>query len=363
MKLAILSTLLLSLASTSNGAALSFPANPLCYRACGIIFHNPDQIKLCQDNCNLSSDEASSFIASSTSEERTPSLEEDEDDRASLPPFPADPERCFRVCVAFYNDPDQIEECLNDNCNISSDEASSFVASSTSEERGRGSLSCRDLCNIYHGTSVAREHCYFHCAEDELDASGAFVSEAASVGLRGFKPSEAQTDEYDGFQSDNAVSSFFGCGLCAVIYPNDPDARDGCLRNGGCDVPPDGDGADLDAFDRSAIPQTDTMCNDECDRKYSPQQYIKRILCYHLECTKEDGLTLGDKDAASQPADTVLFKDGPNTDEGSVTCEDICRAVFGGTVKLDGCLSACPKSNEKQLVTAVETVEKKRASS
>jgi hypothetical protein len=112
-----------------------------------------------------------------------------------------------------------------------------------------------------------------------------------------------------------------------------------------------------DAFDKSTNPQSDTTCSHECERKYSPQQYVKRILCYRLECNQEYSLTLGDKGVASQPAGKILFKDndelkdGPNTDEGSVTCEDICRVVFGGTRKLDACISACPKSNEQQLLT------------
>jgi hypothetical protein len=233
---------------------------------------------------------------------------------ASLPTRPPNPDLCYRICVAIHHDPDQIEQCKY-RCNTSSDEASSFVASSASEER----------------TPSLEED------KDDLDISGAFVLEDAAVGLRGSKPSEAQTDEYDGFQPDNAVSSFFGCGLCAVIHPNDPAARDQCLKNGGCNTPRgDADLASVyDAFDKSTNPQSDTTCTDECDRKYSPQQYIKRILCSHLECNKEDAVTLGNKGAASQQADTILFKDGPNTDEGSVTCEDICKAVFGGTGKLD----------------------------
>jgi hypothetical protein len=147
MKLAIRLTLLAfshpHLRAKGDGAALSIPANPVCYCACALIFHNPDQIKLCQDNCNISSEEASSFVASSSSEERTP-------------------------------------------------------------------LSCRDICNIFHGSIVAQERCYRenNCLEkdeDGLDTSVAFVGEAAAVGLRGAKPSEAQTDKNDGFHSDKAV--------------------------------------------------------------------------------------------------------------------------------------------------------------
>lgn len=61
------STVLLVFPSSVNRAA-AIPANPVCYRACAVIFHNPDQIDLCQDNCKISSEEASSFVL----EESTP---------------------------------------------------------------------------------------------------------------------------------------------------------------------------------------------------------------------------------------------------------------------------------------------------
>jgi hypothetical protein len=59
---------------------------------------------------------------------------------------------------------------------------------------------------------------------------------------------------------------------------------------------------------------------DECDREYPPQNYIKRILCYCLQCNEKENLALGDEDVhvAEKPV-----ADGPNTDEGSVTCDDI----------------------------------------